>query len=365
MKLIAGSCALVLATGLVFADEPPPAEAPAAAEAPPPKKPWTQTDNRAPEPAPSANLGFGVSAPPSNPVVRDKWGLPPAGPTAPIPAFRLVMSMQLAGRINPLGLELFTRLGMQRRLFASEKNIFRDNFFFFGIMPRFSPVYGRVGPGIEIQPLSMFNLRMTVETVGFFPVLGYTTSYASASADFSDSSRDRAEKAKQNYGPTGVHAMIEPTLSARVGPIALRVRSSIEYWRMTLKNGDRVWYEPQLDTLLPANGWLFAQDWDLLYLTRFRFVAGLRYSMVMPLYDKDDVAPGESVNDLKKANSIHRLGPIFAYTFFDKGLTKFNRPSLILIAQWHLKHPSRTGQDVSQGLPLIAVAFAFTSDFLK
>ncbi len=347
---------LLLASSVALADEPPPAQ----------KQPWTKTDNRPPEPSPSPNLSLGLSSPPPAQVPRDKWGLPTVpGPIVGIPAFRLVMSTQLALRYNPLGLELFQRMGMQQRLYSSEKAFFRDNYIYFGLNPKFSPVYARVGPAIEVQPISMLNVRVTMEMVTFFPVLGYTTSYASPSANYSDTARDVSEAQKLNYGPRGYHLMIEPTLALRAGPLVVRAKLGVEYWRMNLKNGDRVWYEPQLDTLLPANGWVLSQDYDLLYLTRFKFVAGLRYTLVMPLYDADDVAAGDSIAGLKKSNSIHRLGPLFAYTFFDKGLAKFNRPSLILLAQWHVGHRFRTGADVSAGMPLIALVFAFQSDFLK
>ena len=361
---------LMLITSAARGDEPPAPSPPPTASppsaAPAPAQP-SVAPALAPEPAASpAPAPAAPSAVSTEAVPRDRWGLPRLpGPTAPIPSFRLVGSTQLALRYNPLGLELFQRLGMQRRLFGSERAFFRDNYFYFGLNPRFSPVYARVGPAVELQPISMLNVRVTMEIVQFFPLLGFTTSYASPSADYSDSARKVSRDQKANYGPTGYHFMIEPTLSLRGGPIALRVRSSIEYWRMNLRNGDRVWYEPQLDVAVPANGWVFAQDWDLLYMTRFRFVAGLRYSLVMPLYDADDVGPGDSIGALKEKNSIHRLGPILAYTFFDKGLARFNRPSLILIAQWHVHHRFRTGADVSAGLPLIALAFVFQSDFLK
>ena len=62
---------------------------------------------------------------------------------------------------------------------------------------------------------------------------------------------------------------------------------------------------------------------------------------------------------------IHRLGLLAAWTIEDNGGARFDRPTIILIAQWHLVHRYRTGADVHVGLPYIALAFQFTGDLLS
>ena len=41
------------------------------------------------------------------------------------------------------------------------------------------------------------------------------------------------------------------------------------------------------------------------------------------------------------------------------------KPTLYLLAQWWVKHRYRTGQEVSQGLPMIVLGFSFTGDLWK
>ena len=89
--------------------------------------------------------------------------------------------------------------------------------------------------------------------------------------------------------------MIEPLIQAKFGPVVLRNRLSSEYWRMSVRSGDTVFYDPTLDTLVHANGWLIADDIDLMYMNaKKRFVVGVRYSVVQPLYTKNTDRPGEA-----------------------------------------------------------------------
>ena len=76
--------------------------------------------------------------------------------------------------------------------------------------------------------------------------------------------------------------------------------------------------------------------------------------------------------------------PLLAYSFYDRPGTRFNKPTILLIAQWHLLQPWRTGKDVTQAdrpairdplatesaitrgvtqaLPTIVIGFAFNGD---
>ena len=53
----------------------------------------------------------------------------------------------------------------------------------------------------------------------------------------------------------------------------------------------------------------------------------------------------------------HRIGPFFAYAWFDRPGEGFNKPTVAVIVNWHLTHPYRAGQHSAQGLRLIAFAF--------
>lgn len=311
-----------------------------------------------------------AGAPPEAPVAGAVAAAPAPTPEAPaiklpvIPDWRFVINNLLIFRNNPIGLEDQIRVGVQKRLLHREGALFRDTFLFFGAYPKLNPAYLKAGPSLELQPLSVFNLRAAVEVVEYYSTFGFLQSYGSPLANYSDTARDAADKIDgAAYATSGVHAMIEPTLQLKLGPIVVRDKFSAEYWRMNLHGNDTVFYDATLDTLVPGNGWVVANDLDALYLTKFGLTVGARYSAVKPFYKKSDYAPGDDVS--VNHNGHQRLGAIIAYTFFDHGYTSFNKPSILVIASWYLQHQYRTGQDVSQALPYLVVGFAFQSDAMK
>ena len=292
---------------------------------------------------------------------------------AEAPERRFVLNNLLAVRYNPLGLEDQLRAGFQQRLYKSDRPALRDNFFFGGIHPRVNPAFLKIGPSVEIQPLSVFNLRLASEFIGYYSTFGFLQSFRSALDDHSDSALKRARDQKRNYATYGLHVMIEPSIQFRFGPIAIRDKLSIEHWRMKLRAGDRVFYDVTLDTTLGSIGWVIQNDLDVLYLHEFkglsgrlrgaRLAAGVRYTMVNPFYDTGDFRPGEDPK--RAANSHHRLGPLAAFTFFDDGYSRFNKPTAVVIANWYLDHRFRTGRDTNAAIPYLIVAFAFQSDLLE
>lgn len=278
-----------------------------------------------------------------------------------VPERRLVLNNLLAVRLNPLGLENQTRLGYQSVLYRNEGALFRDNFLFLGANARLNPAGVKAGPSVELQPLSIFNLRLTAEYVGFFSTQGYLQSRPSPNADYSQASRDVGEEAGQQYATSGMRLALEPLVQMKVGPIAVRDRFAFEYWSMRLRNGDRAWYDGTLDTLVPGKGFVYTNDLDLLFLGRPPLVLGARYTLVEPLYGSRQLAAGE---ELVVDNSHHRVGLLAAYVFWDEGYTSFNKPAVLLNVAWYLTHRYRAGAEVSQAVPYVVLGFAFQSDLL-
>jgi hypothetical protein len=282
-------------------------------------------------------------------------------PTPEVPQRRAVLNNLFAVRLNPLGLENQTRLGYQSVLYRSEAALFRDNFLFLGASARLNPAGVKVGPSVEIQPLSIFGLRLAAEYVGFFSTQGFLQSRPSPNTDYSQASRDAGEDAGLQYATSGLRLALEPLVQMKVGPIAVRNRFALEYWSMRLRGGDRVWFDGTLDTLVPGKGFLYTNDLDLLFLGRPPLVLGARYSLVEPLYTARHLSEGE---DLIEDNSHHRVGLLAAYVFWDEGYTAFNKPAVLLNVAWYLTHRYRTGAEVSQAVPYVILGFAFQSDLL-
>jgi hypothetical protein len=283
--------------------------------------------------------------------------------TGEIPEWRIVGNSLTVFRWNPLGLESQLRFGVQKRLYLSDKPVLRDNFLHVGIYPRLNPAFLKFGPSIEFQPVSIFNLRAAVEYMQFFGSFGFAQSFPTPGAtDYSDSALSRNRDAGLMYDTRGFHVMVEPFVQFKVGPIALRNRFALEYWNMKLRSGDKVFYEATLDTLVPADGWVITNDLDVIYQTKFKLNIGVRYTVVKPIYKDSDFLPGEEPNN---RNGHHRLGLLAAYTFFDRGYTKFNKPTLLLISSWYLSHRWRTGTDTSAAIPYFILGFAFQTDLLQ
>jgi hypothetical protein len=133
------------------------------------------------------------------------------------------------------------------------------------------------------------------------------------------------------------------------------VRSTFQGLRFDLGgHADGTWFYDQLsDRLAPDEGWILLNDADLLYLSG-PMRLGVRHSW-------SDTATAGGGPDA--AMAYHRVGPLFAWQFTDHDPgTRFNQPTLFVLAQTWLQHPYRTGDEQPQGLPLIAVGFAFNGD---
>lgn len=285
-----------------------------------------------------------------------------AGDPAPPPPLRLFVDNVLAGRINPLALADFLRVGIVARLYRETRPLLRDNYLLFAASPRVTASSLRFGPQIELQPLSILNLRLTGELVRFWGLFDSVQSFASPYANWSDSALSRNGKAGLSYPTDGVHLIFEPTAQVRFGPIALRDHLTLEYWSLHLRPGDVLFYEAGADTLVPNNGLVLSNDVDVAWLTRVHLAVALRYTLVVPLYQPGHYAPGD-VHD-SALNRQQRLGPALAYTFLDRQFTRFHSVTLFGVAAWYLEHRYRTGADVSAAVPYLLGGVSFQSDLL-
>jgi hypothetical protein len=303
----------------------------------------------------------------------------PFDPEAPPPAgWRLMLSDLTILRLNPIGLETRGRFGLQKRLYYSESKIAKTNFMFVGAYPKLNPASASLGLGGELQPASMFNLRAFGEIQQFFGTFGHLQSFASADANYSDHRIDelKDDPLLKPQATHMIHASIQPMLMAKVGPIALRALFQFDYWNFDARAGDTSAYEPTFDTLLPDNGWTFTTDTDLLFTGKKRLAIGLRHTFVKPIYKARHFADQAAFDAYDNENSHQRLGLFAAYTLRDDGPSRFNKPTLILIASWYLSHKYRTGEPdtipvdgsaddyVSRAFPYIIAGFAFESDFI-
>lgn len=262
-------------------------------------------------------------------------------------------------RHNPSGLQHEHRLMWQMRLSDSEHRLLKNSYFALGPQVMVSPSLQRAGLRASFKPFAMLEMFALVEKLWFIGTFDYVQSYPDAAADFSPEAQKAATERGENYDATGTQISLSARLQAKVGPIAVRSTNRLNRHWFNTKRNDPVWYDIYTDTLTPRDGWVFLQDNDLLFI-KGRLVIGLRHTMSRS-YLSDEVLKPLAV-DADRPELTHRLGPFAAYRLNDD--TKFvdsifRRPTLVVLTQFWVKHPYRTGQSVSQAIPWIVVALAF------
>ncbi|MEM9068671.1 MAG: hypothetical protein AAGE52_09200 [Myxococcota bacterium] len=282
----------------------------------------------------------------------------------PQPPNQLYYRLTTVARANPLGLISFGQVTYRRRLFQTNSIFTRDNYFGVGITPTITPAFTRIGPMVEFQPVPFFRLWASYEFVGYYGTFDFLQSYPNAAVDYSDSAID--DRSSEAYATTGSQLTLSGTLQAKLGPVALR--SVLRAFRpdYNLNDGDRVFYDVFLDILMEDRGWTLNNDFDLLYLHADRFTVGVRYTWARSLLSSDSFQGIDCAIDGNDCGDIitHRVGPLFAYTHFKEYKARYNGPTFLVAVNWWLKHPSRTGQDVSQAFPYILLGFSFSGDLL-
>ncbi len=291
---------------------------------------------------------------------------------------RLMASDLTILRLNPTGLETRARIGIQKKLYPSFKKVTENNFLFAGVFPKLNPASAHLGIGGELQPASIFNVRTFFELQKYFGTFGYLQSFTSANANYSDATLadndDNPTPATEPEAATGMRFSVQPMLQLKFGNVALRALAMFDYWNFSTRASTA--YEPTLDTLLPDNGWTMSTDTDILYVTDIGLAAGLRHSWVKPMYASKHFVDTADEAAYDGRNEHHRLGLFGAYTLRDDGPSRFNKPTVILIVSWYLKHkyragepdmldPGHTADDYrSRAIPYFLAGFAFESDFM-
>jgi len=285
----------------------------------------------------------------------------------PPPQHRLVYRNSLILRLNPAGLIDDARISYRYRLYPSESLALRDNFIGIGLAPTVSPAFGRLGAMVEVQPLTLLQLYAIYEWVQYFGTFNFLQSFPSARSEFGDVQLAErgalpAGDPARNYATSGTQLLLGANLQLKVGPWVARNQLRLARPDFKLREGDRVLYDIFYDVLAPNRGWFLTNDADVLYAPGSAgFLVGLRWTVTQPFYGPEHFDPGEPRENL---NGMQRVGPVLAYTFFNRDGAAFNSPTVLVAAQWWVSHRYRQGQQVSALLPLFVAAVSFNGDLL-
>lgn len=276
---------------------------------------------------------------------------------------RVVYDNLVAARLNPLGLEDRLNLGYRYRLYDDPGLLWRDAYAGVAFTPTLNPAVARVGASLEVKPLAVLMMSVGYYFVGWLGTFQYLQSHDSPHAAHSDAALDEGADAEKNYSTVGGELEIKVQALAKVGPVVLRNTLNLFHSDMRLKNGQRLYYNPRVDAMVPNQGWHLTNDTDLVWLFRFGLVAGLRTSVVHAFFDDEHYRAGESTENPN--TPIVRMGPILAYVFYDRPESRFNKPTVLLIANWHISHRWRTGEDISQAVPYVVLGFKCSGELMK
>lgn len=294
-------------------------------------------------------------------------GVADAQELAPQPELSVYYNNITAARFNPLGLVDFFDVTLRLRLFESESDIAKQNFVGLGVAGGFSPAWARVGAIAIVQPLTVLQLYARYLFVGYFSSFNLFSSFDSADTDFSDTSvENRAEDpATPNYATYGAEFAAGARVQLKVGPIAMRNNFRAVFASMNMERAnDVVFYDQIYDMLVPNDGWMVINDLDLLYVSDFGLVVAARWTYSHAFYNDGHFAGGVTPGIVPN-NDVHRVGPLIAYIFDDNPGGMIDKPTVLLLAQWHLVHRWRTGADVSTAVPYIGLGFKFEGDLMS
>lgn len=304
---------------------------------------WTPTASAVPE------RGLDTEAPPDA-TQRIVYPKPKRND---IPAHRLYYDFALFARINPLGLISTASIGYRGRLMDNPDSLlFNDTYVFAGLSLRGSPAFGRIGGRVEVSPIAVWKAFASYEFVGYFGTFDQIQGFDSPFARYSDQTLNTLPPPIATIGSVFT---VGTTLQAKAGPVAIRSTFQATRFDMQLEGDDAFFYDQYWDRLAPNRQFMFLNDFDVLGFVKKARI-GMRWTW-------SDGNMGTTAGDGALAH--HRLGPLFAWQFHDRGPgARFEQPTLFVLAQWWLQHPYRTGVEQPQGLPLIAIGLAFKGDLI-
>jgi hypothetical protein len=264
--------------------------------------------------------------------------------------------MLTALRGNPLGFRTQGQIEYWSQLYESDAKVLETNFVSVGIAPSISAVYAAGGPVVELQPLSVLKLSAKYDLVGYFGTFDRFQSYPDALAEHYDEEIERLGAAGRHYPTLGTRLTLGGLVQMKVGPIALRSSFQAIRSEYDVRDGDLVFYDSTLDLLAPNGGWAYTNDADLLWVSDFGLVLGVRDSYAYTEFTSAQLGGRADPNVPN-----HRLGALMAYSFYDDpDPVAFDRPTVVTIVSWYVQHRYRAGAQSSQAIPYVVLAFAFT-----
>lgn len=274
----------------------------------------------------------------------------------PARALNLELRNQSSISMNPVLARNHSLLLVSLPLGSSRHPLTRDSHIATGLSADVNQHSIRFGPVLEFSPLLPIGVTLGYDRVQYWDPFGALQAFPSPHAAYDDDTLRWRRKTDLTYSAGGRVFHIEPSLSFSIGPFVASDRFSIQYWRIDLRGGDRVFYEPREDTLVARKGTLAGNDLDLILTPAGSLVIGARYTWLHAVYDDSDFDPSDA--DFFNPNTPQqKLGPIFAFIHKPQDSRWLHQTVGVLTIQWHLRHRWRAGENVSQAIPYVWLGF--------
>ena len=238
--------------------------------------------------------------------------------------FRHQSALQI--RARPVGLSLFSDTAHRTYLFDSESVLFADAYVDGGITTAFSPAFAWVGPYVEMVPIAVLNLRVSVQHLSYFGTFGFLHD-AGTERDWSLDALDRSADQSLGMSATGFRLEARATPQMRVDRIVFTAETSFHIQEVDV---DRAYYEPYFDILFepqerflitrPTLGYLIGSD-----LSHWYLLVGARWERIM-------TANSDITRDT--------AGLVWAWSIPDT-LIGFTDATFAGFAGVHIDHPNR------------------------
>ncbi len=276
----------------------------------------------------------------------------------PLPRHRIVYESLLFFRYNSMTLSENPAVRYRLRLYNKSGALWEDCHFGVGFQPTVNWAQTRLGPVVTIKPLGFLSFSGGYFYNLWYGALGSLRSYASVDSNYFLA--DNFDNTPEDYSSSGHEAYVGAKLTFVLGPIVFADTADFYWTKMSLNDGDLVYYQPIFDIAVENGSWFLSNDADLGFITPFGLTVAVRTSVVHAFYSAA-VAETASARAGMSTPTV-RLGPLLTYTFFDESPRRFNKPTLMLMTSWWLRNRFRTGDEVGAGVPFVLLAFRFEGD---
>jgi hypothetical protein len=169
--------------------------------------------------------------------------------TLEAPDFTRKLQTSLGASMNPLGVQNAWELSWSRPLSGSSHPLLADAHVSLGLSSRLTPAYGRAGAWVEVAPLSILEVRVGAEPVGYFGTFHSLQPFDSYDDAFDEDARKARPGAEAGLA---ARVYVAPALKAKAGRLLFRSRAELEWWKASAPGP--FFYEPFRDTLLRSSG---------------------------------------------------------------------------------------------------------------